>query len=38
MKYIVIHVGYPKTGTTSLKETLRKHVNHFYYINDEYPR
>ena len=38
MKYMVIHIGYPKTGTTSLKETLRKHVNHFYYINDEYPK
>tara|TARA_Y100000768_G_scaffold388709_1_gene386354 strand:- start:1049 stop:1966 length:918 start_codon:yes stop_codon:yes gene_type:complete len=38
MKYMVIHIGYPKTGTTSLKETLRKYVNHFYYINDEFPK
>lgn len=33
MKKLILHIGYPKTATTSLQELLFKNLNEVYYLN-----
>lgn len=34
MKKLILHIGYPKTATTSLQELLFKNINEVYYLNE----
>lgn len=35
MKKILLHIGYPKTGTTSLKKIVEKFYKEWFYLNKE---